>query len=287
MSTISSSTTTTTAFGVTADTTGALVIQTGATPTTAMTIDTSQNVGIGVTPSAWTTNAVAIQGGASGSGSLQFNKVTPDTLLNSNSYLASGGWTYLTSNKASLLEVNGLAGNIALYTAPSGTAGSGITWTQVMAIEKDKSLALQNATSQTGIGISFPATQSASSDANTLDDYEEGTWTPTDNSGAGLSFTVNGATYIKIGQLVVASCQINYPSTANGNGAAIAGLPFTVASQDIYGGFTRYSTYGYVYPTLAQGGTYGSLYTTTGSQITNANLSSKRVDFTYVYRSNA
>jgi hypothetical protein len=47
MSTISSSTTSTTAYKVTADTTGALVIQTGATPTTAVTIDTSQNVGIG------------------------------------------------------------------------------------------------------------------------------------------------------------------------------------------------------------------------------------------------
>jgi len=140
--------------------------------------------------------------------------------------------------------------------------------------------------SASGAGISFPATQSASSDANTLDDYEEGTWTPTDNSGAGLSFTTS-ATYVKVGQIVIACCQINYPSTANGNGAAIAGLPFTTASQDVYGGFTRYSTYGYVYPTLAQGGTYGSLYTTTGSQITNANLSSKRVDFTYVYRSNA
>jgi hypothetical protein len=50
MSTIKSSTTTTTAYQVVADTTGALVIQTGATPTTAMTIDTSGNVGIGVTP---------------------------------------------------------------------------------------------------------------------------------------------------------------------------------------------------------------------------------------------
>ena len=49
MSTISASTTTTTAYVVTADTTGALVLQTGATPTTALTIDTSQNVGIGVT----------------------------------------------------------------------------------------------------------------------------------------------------------------------------------------------------------------------------------------------
>jgi hypothetical protein len=47
MSTISASTTTTTAYKVTADTTGTLVLQTGATPTTAVTIDGSQNVGIG------------------------------------------------------------------------------------------------------------------------------------------------------------------------------------------------------------------------------------------------
>jgi hypothetical protein len=43
MSTIKSSTTTTTAYSVEADTTGALVIQTGATPTTALTLSTSQN----------------------------------------------------------------------------------------------------------------------------------------------------------------------------------------------------------------------------------------------------
>jgi hypothetical protein len=44
MTTISSSTTSTTAYKVTADTTGTLVLQTGATPTTAMTIDASQNI---------------------------------------------------------------------------------------------------------------------------------------------------------------------------------------------------------------------------------------------------
>ena len=47
MSTISASTTTTTAYKVTADTTGTLVLQTGSSPTTAVTIDGSQNVGIG------------------------------------------------------------------------------------------------------------------------------------------------------------------------------------------------------------------------------------------------
>jgi Chaperone of endosialidase len=51
MSIISSSTTSTTAYKVTADTTGTLVLQTGASPTTAVTIDGSQNVGIGGTSS--------------------------------------------------------------------------------------------------------------------------------------------------------------------------------------------------------------------------------------------
>ena len=49
MSIISASTTTTTAYKVTADTTGTLVLQTGSTPTTAVTIDTAQKVGIGIT----------------------------------------------------------------------------------------------------------------------------------------------------------------------------------------------------------------------------------------------
>ena len=47
MSVVSCSTTSTTAYKVTADTTGTLVLQTGATPTTAVTIDGSQNVGVG------------------------------------------------------------------------------------------------------------------------------------------------------------------------------------------------------------------------------------------------
>ena len=49
MSTISASTTSNTAFKVTSDTTGTLVLQTGAVPTTAISIDASQAVGIGTT----------------------------------------------------------------------------------------------------------------------------------------------------------------------------------------------------------------------------------------------
>jgi hypothetical protein len=78
-----------------------------------------------------------------------------------------------------------------------------------------------------GSAVKFPAAQSASSDVNALDDYEEGTWTPTDGSGAGLSFSSVLGTYIKIGQLVIAWATITFPATGNGANAAISGLPFT------------------------------------------------------------
>lgn len=87
MSTISASTTTTTAYKVTADTTGALVFQTGATPTTAVTIDTSQNVLIGLTSQPSTTSKIAVEfNGAANWGSVFKNTSTtgnPSVFLNS------------------------------------------------------------------------------------------------------------------------------------------------------------------------------------------------------------
>jgi hypothetical protein len=84
-----------------------------------------------------------------------------------------------------------------------------------------------------GAGISFPATQSASSDANTLDDYEEGTWTP--NQGAGL--TVVGAfsssgTYTKVGRMVyVRGVVTGATSISCSSGTTITmNLPFTTLS---------------------------------------------------------
>lgn len=81
--------------------------------------------------------------------------------------------------------------------------------------------------SNSGSGVTFPATQSASTNANTLDDYEKGTWTPTDASGAGLAFTGVTGHYRKIGALFVAAMAVNYPATADTTQSAIGGLPFT------------------------------------------------------------
>ena len=80
-----------------------------------------------------------------------------------------------------------------------------------------------NATpSASGAGITFPATQSASTDANTLDDYEEGTFTLTISSG---SVTGLGS-YIKIGKQVTVFVDL---TAITGGGTQLSALPFLPA----------------------------------------------------------
>jgi len=62
--------------------------------------------------------------------------------------------------------------------------------------------------------------------ANKLDDYEEGTWTPTDVSGQGISgFNISHNQYTKIGRKVFAHCQITFPSSSNTTMVRLS-LPF-------------------------------------------------------------
>jgi hypothetical protein len=81
----------------------------------------------------------------------------------------------------------------------------------------------------TGGGITFPATQVPSADANTLDDYEEGTWTATligQTTAPTTPVTVTGK-YVKIGKQLTAICGFNNVDTTGASGALIVnGLPF-------------------------------------------------------------
>lgn len=129
--------------------------------------------------------------------------------------------------------------------------------------------------------IKFPAAQNASANANTLDDYEEGTFTVTDNSGAGLSFTVFTGNYTKIGRLVHARFSLQYPVTANGSAAKITSFPFAAVGGD-YGGHSSYTTLGSALTGL-MGTTSLDLYDLSGVAKTNANLSGKTVAFNFPY----
>ena len=91
-----------------------------------------------------------------------------------------------------------------------------------------------------GGAITFPATQVSSADANTLDDYEEGTFTPTlqdisQSDAEGQTYTTQEGNYTKIGNVVYIQIKLTMLSlgTLNtGNQCRIANLPFTVGSRD-------------------------------------------------------
>ena len=106
-------------------------------------------------------------------------------------------------------------------------------------------LGVGNATPSTsGAGITFPASQSASTDANTLDDYEEGTWTP--NVGGNATYSIQLGTYVKVGKLVTVNFDMAITTIGTGSQTKIFGFPFTSSSS----GFPRTGCISY-YETLS------------------------------------
>jgi hypothetical protein len=105
-------------------------------------------------------------------------------------------------------------------------------------------LVLQGGSSSAGVGIAFPATQSASSNANTLDDYEEGTWTPvivgTSTAGTG-TYSVQNGRYTKIGNRVYFGVYCVWSAHTGTGDMNMSGLPFTSSGNNFTGVSIRYS----------------------------------------------
>jgi hypothetical protein len=77
-----------------------------------------------------------------------------------------------------------------------------------------------------GVGVTFPPTQSASTNVNCLDDYEEGTWTP--SLGGTATYTAQFGTYTKIGRVVHVSVNLSVLALGTGSATQISGLPFNI-----------------------------------------------------------
>ena len=114
---------------------------------------------------------------------------------------------------------NDMPGRLVFSTTGDGAASP----TERMRIDSTGLMTLA------GPGIKFPATQVASTDPNTLDDYEEGTWTP--NQGSGLTVVgtfVSSGTYTKIGRQLFITGQMSATTIAVAAGGVIStNLPFS------------------------------------------------------------
>lgn len=282
-----------------------------------LTVTTSGNLGLGVTPSAWGSAYKAIDVNTRG---LSFAGGTESGAVSVNAYW-NFGWKYAGTSTYRVSQYNQFDGSHEWLTAPSGTAGNPITFTQAMTLtasgnlgvgttsptyKLDVSLAsgaslarfsgpeycqvvvtdgtrsiyqqvygnearlftgtatpllfgtndteraritssgnllvgTTTAVANGGVlqvsnGITFPATQSACADANTLDDYEEGTWTPT-LSGT-TTYTTQTGRYTKVGRLVTFMGDLTIDVQGTGDAGVINGLPFSASGNNpVYVGY--------------------------------------------------
>jgi hypothetical protein len=102
-----------------------------------------------------------------------------------------------------------------------------------------------------GKGICLGVT--SNTDANTLDDYEEGTWTPTYLGGSGnptVGYAAQIGTYVKIGKFCICSMSLNTSSVSGGSSSSdlyVGGLPFTCsATSGASGGLSTVRTQNWV-----------------------------------------
>ena len=182
---------------------------------------------------------------------------------------------------------------LSLYTA-AGTLGAE-TYTERARFNSTGAFVFAGGTTTAdGIGITFPATQSASTNANTLDDYEEGTWTPTLDrhlSSPTISYAFREGKYTKIGRLVVAhmTAQISSISAAGSGINRVTGLPFAADTSGAQYGLNAIVHYNTVFTTVARTGmayltgvTFSNALTTNTSEIAE-NYLAGYLSFTFIY----
>ena len=225
-----------------------------------MRIDSSGNVGIGVTPNAQSIGGPALQF----YGGLQICGNNSRSYIDANAYWNGSNWIRIAALPACQQVNDQNSGTFTWNSTATGAAGSTIGWTGILSIGKDVTVALQGANLNSGTGISFPATQNASSDANTLDDYEKGTWTPTltgTTPATGVTYSSQQGTYTKIGNIVYIRCTVQTSNKGTGGGgvACIGGIPFSATG--LSGGYAYQSNIIYYYTSTGISGSIsGTIY---------------------------
>ena len=189
------------------------------------------------------------------SGQLGLNTDTPDTTFT----IKSGGDVQMSLKNAS--------GTTKAYFGTDGAFGS--AGTDDLRIRSDSSHIIfgfsgtEKVRMLSGGGITFNGDTAA---ANALDDYEEGTWTPTVSDG-GAAFSTTNASYVKIAKMVFISFDIT--NNSGGNIYQVFGLPFAVA---------KYAAFNLAWVSNNQQGAQGASDIQGGLITTSTNQLGFRVD---------
>ena len=214
-----------------------------------------RDCGDGIRDGTYTMTAAKITGGTITGAAFTGNTFTSPVISGGTINNATIGATTATTGKFTTLEATGVAtfsagavGTPAITTTGDTNTGIFFPAADTIAFAEGGAevarfnssgnlqtlgtIGVGNATPSTsGAGITFPATASASSDANTLDDYEEGTYTPviTSASGSITSYSASGS-YTKVGNIVFCTVYISITDNGTGSNQLLVTAPFTPSS---------------------------------------------------------
>jgi hypothetical protein len=183
---------------------------------TAITIDSAENVGFGVTPTSFYSGYTGVQVGGNGTFYGQTAAGADKNLwLSQNARAGTDGSEKAISTGTSS-QIMMSSGNVTLKTGASASADANVTWTTGFEVLADGKARAKN-------GLLF-GTDTAST--NTLDDYEIGTWSPSLIGATFANQTTTGR-YIKIGRLVHIQYYTAAFNISSASGAArISNLPY-------------------------------------------------------------
>lgn len=274
-----------------------------------------------ITTGVWTGTTIAIANG--GTGITSFGTGV-QTALGQN-VTGSGGIVLATSptiTTPKIAQINDANGNGILFMIPVasavnyiyinnsitgskptiGSAGSdtnvGLTFNSqgtgafqfFSAATTNQILVGTGAAYQHSTALSFPSTAASQTyifpDASgTVGLTSTGTWTPIDASGAALTFSTATGTYIQIGNVVIATAYVVYPSTVSGAAAIIGGLPIVTGSTNQkMGGHVAQTTVATLAHALTlTSNTAFSLYTTAGAGVLNSAMTGSTNTFQVIY----
>lgn len=217
---------------------------------------------------------------------------TNSTRLVIKSRRVSAGSTHDTSRTKLQRRVDATDMGFIEFGSGIVTAGIGYdtaayaTWTSSGSLTTSTPGAGDPDISMNGGQLKFPGTQRPSSNANTLDDYEEGFWTPgTGTPNMTVANTVS--TYCKIGSLVHAKSYFTVTNNTGANASTftVNGFPFTSFGSTWHGGFEHFQGAGpYVlYNIYMDPNATASFVSINGVMVPGAVLP---VMITWVYRTN-
>jgi len=222
-----------------ADPSAPLLFYTSNTRTERARIDSSGNLLVGTTSGFATISTTASESGHVFNASGGYALARAGAPIYANRTGSDGDIAVFRKDGSTVGSI-GVSGGRPFYGADNGSTGSSIQMDSLGTIPRTRTGGSSDGTFNLGAsgsrwkdlylsgGVVFGSTGGAVT-GKTLDDYEEGTWTPSVDSGTN---TVNEATYTKVGRLVTVSAVLsNFSDTTTASIITISGLPFTVSHQ--------------------------------------------------------